>query len=118
MTLYGVFTNHNPLGIATRCLLLELLDVSVSDLLVRGSSQGHSMWLIQHCARDVLEALCFLHREGYVHADLKPRNILWSPDDESFKLIDFGLSFKEGHQVRRWMGAEPSFFAGGIEEPE
>lgn len=98
VTLYGVFTNHNPFGVSTHCLLLELLDVSVSDLLVRASNQGHSMWLIQHCARDVLEALSFLHREGYVHADLKPRNVLWSADDECFKLIDFGLSFKEGHQ--------------------
>lgn len=57
------------------------------------------MWLVQHCARDILEALAFLHKEGYVHADLKPRNILWSADDECFKLIDFGLSFKEGNQV-------------------
>ncbi|KAJ7986457.1 hypothetical protein DPEC_G00340090 [Dallia pectoralis] len=112
VTLYGVFTNHSPAGVATRCLLLELLDVSVSELLVRVNTQGqagvpqgggsqpqgHSMWLVQHCARDVLEALAFLHREGYVHADLKPRNVLWSADDECFKLIDFGLSFKEGNQ--------------------
>ncbi|XP_071375149.1 serine/threonine-protein kinase Kist [Centroberyx affinis] len=102
VTLYGVFTNHSCMGVSTRCLLLELLDVSVSELLVRGSAQagssGHSMWLVQHCARDVLEALAFLHREGYVHADLKPRNVLWSADDECFKLIDFGLSFKEGNQ--------------------
>uniref|UniRef100_A0A3P8ZEY2 U2AF homology motif (UHM) kinase 1 n=1 Tax=Esox lucius TaxID=8010 RepID=A0A3P8ZEY2_ESOLU len=96
VTLYGVFTNHSHAGVATRCLLLELLDVSVSELLVRVN--GHSMWLVQHCARDVLEALAFLHREGYVHADLKPRNVLWSADDECFKLIDFGLSFKEGNQ--------------------
>uniref|UniRef100_A0A8C7L0Y3 Serine/threonine-protein kinase Kist n=1 Tax=Oncorhynchus kisutch TaxID=8019 RepID=A0A8C7L0Y3_ONCKI len=98
VTLYGVFTNHSHVGVATRCLLLELLDVSVSELLVSTQGQGHSMWLVQHCARDILEALAFLHREGYVHADLKPRNVLWSADDECFKLIDFGLSFKEGNQ--------------------
>lgn len=62
------------------------------------------MWLVQHCARDILEALTFLHREGYVHADLKPRNILWSADDECFKLIDFGLSFKQGNQVGSYVG--------------
>uniref|UniRef100_A0A8C6WW01 U2AF homology motif (UHM) kinase 1 n=1 Tax=Neogobius melanostomus TaxID=47308 RepID=A0A8C6WW01_9GOBI len=105
VTLYGVFTNHSGVGVATRCLLLELLDISVSELLLRAGSshhhraqQGLSMWLVQLCARDMLEALSFLRREGYVHADLKPRNILWSADDQCFKLIDFGLSFKEGNQ--------------------
>lgn len=78
--------------------MLQTLKCTPSCFLSR-PQQGHSMWLIQHCARDILEALAFLHREGYVHADLKPRNILWSADDECFKLIDFGLSFKEGNQV-------------------
>lgn len=93
VTLYGVLT------VPARCLLLELLDVSVSELLLHSSLRGCSMWTIQHCARDVLEALAFLHHEGYVHADLKPRNILWSAESECFKLIDFGLSFREGNQV-------------------
>lgn len=100
VTLYGVFTIHFSPNVPSRCLLLELLDVSVSELLLYSSHQGCSMWMIQHCARDVLEALAFLHHEGYVHADLKPRNILWSAENECFKLIDFGLSFKEGNQVR------------------
>lgn len=99
VTLYGVFTNHYSANGPSRCLLLELLDISVSELLLHSSNQGCSMWMIQHCARDVLEALAFLHHKGYVHADLKPRNILWSAEEECFKLIDFGLSFKEGNQV-------------------
>ncbi|XP_021259997.1 serine/threonine-protein kinase Kist isoform X1 [Numida meleagris] len=99
VTLYGVFTNHYSANGPSRCLLLELLDISVSELLLHSSNQGCSMWMIQHCARDVLEALAFLHHKGYVHADLKPRNILWSAEEECFKLIDFGLSFKEGNQA-------------------
>lgn len=107
VTLYGVFTIHFSPNVPSRCLLLELLDVSVSELLLYSSQQGCSMWMIQHCARDVLEALAFLHREGYVHADLKPRNILWSAENECFKLIDFGLSFKEGNQVRNMFPPHP-----------
>uniref|UniRef100_A0A6I8N871 Serine/threonine-protein kinase Kist n=1 Tax=Ornithorhynchus anatinus TaxID=9258 RepID=A0A6I8N871_ORNAN len=98
VTLYGVFTIQTSPSVPSRCLLLELLDISVSELLLYSNHQGCSMWMIQHCARDVLEALTFLHRQGYVHADLKPRNILWSADGECFKLIDFGLSFREGNQ--------------------
>lgn len=83
-------------AIGCSCCIQERLNAVTSCV---RPQQGHSMWLVQHCARDILEALSFLHREGYVHADLKPRNILWSADDECFKLIDFGLSFKEGNQV-------------------
>lgn len=98
VTLYGVFTNCSSAKGPSYCLLLELLDVSVSELLVHSSQHGCSMWMTQHCARDMLEALAFLQHKGYVHADLKPRNILWSAEEECFKLIDFGLSFKEGNQ--------------------
>ncbi|XP_062919907.1 serine/threonine-protein kinase Kist [Mobula hypostoma] len=98
VTLYGRFSNLSYPNQRCNCILLELLDVSVSELLLHSINRGHSMWMIQHCARDVLNALAFIHHEGYVHADLKPCNILWSAEDECFKLIDFGLSFQEGNQ--------------------
>lgn len=106
VALYGVFTNHLSVNGPTRCLLLELLDISVSELLLYTSHQGCSMWTIQHCARDILDALSFIHREGYVHADLKPRNVLWSGEEECFKLIDFGLSFKDGNQDVKYIQTE------------
>ncbi|XP_043941819.1 serine/threonine-protein kinase Kist isoform X3 [Protopterus annectens] len=99
VTLLGVFANAGTGRRPTPCLLLELLDVSVSELLVWSRHRGHSMWMIQHCARDMLKALAFLHHKNFVHADLKPRNILWSAQEECFKLIDFGLSFNEGNQM-------------------
>lgn len=34
-----------------------------------------------------------MHELGIVHADLKPHNVMWSAQEEAFKLIDFGVSF-------------------------
>ena len=44
-------------------------------------------------ARDLLSSLASLHKDGIVHADLKPHNVLWCGQDKVFKTIDFGLSF-------------------------
>lgn len=51
----------------------------------------------------VAEGLSAMHRAGYVHADLKPGNILITPDHE-VKLIDFGQSSKLGEPKPRVQG--------------
>ena len=42
--------------------------------------------------RQGAEALAYVHQTGFIHRDICPRNFVISPDGESLKLIDFGLT--------------------------
>ena len=42
--------------------------------------------------RQVAEALDVVHKVGYIHRDVCPRNLLMTGDSETCKLTDFGLS--------------------------
>ncbi|KAI0212334.1 Serine/threonine-protein kinase Kist [Lamellibrachia satsuma] len=75
------------------CLIQELLDVDVRQILLKNQGDGLSVHLIQNLACDILSGLCCLHKAGFVHADIKPRNLLWSAQDGCMKIIDFSLTF-------------------------
>jgi len=57
----------------------------------------------------VAKGLQALHRHGYIHADIKPNNIILTPDD-GLKIIDFGQSCPLGHRKQRIQGT-PDFIA-------
>ncbi len=58
--------------------------------------------------RRIAEALHGLHDAGYVHADIKPNNIL--VDGDNVKIIDFGQSCPIGHKKDRIQGT-PDYIA-------
>jgi len=70
-----------------------LLECNIRSVIFKNERQGLSAWATQKFARDVLTALISLHEKDFVHADLKPANIMWSSYDGRFKLLDFGLTF-------------------------
>ncbi|XP_073038798.1 probable LRR receptor-like serine/threonine-protein kinase At4g37250 [Primulina eburnea] len=56
-----------------------------------GSSPSHLPWETRlKIAKGVARGLCYIHEKKHVHGNLKPSNILFSPDMEP-KIGDFGL---------------------------
>lgn len=50
--------------------------------------KGNKLKLI----RDMAESIDFVHKQGYIHRDICPRNFIVAPDGKSLTLIDFGLT--------------------------
>lgn len=58
------------------CLVFEPLGMSLYDLLKRNDHRGFDMDITRGFARQLLDALHFLHGHNIVHTDLKLENIL------------------------------------------
>ncbi|MBI3837175.1 MAG: serine/threonine protein kinase [Planctomycetia bacterium] len=72
-------------------LVMEFLEgPGLNSLIVGRNPQlaGVRVKLIRQAA----EALAAVHRAGYIHRDICPRNFVVSKDCQTLKLIDFGLS--------------------------
>lgn len=47
-------------------------------------------------AIDLLKQLMYIHEQGFIHADLKPQNILFDAKNNHIRIIDFGCAQKIG----------------------
>ena len=82
---HGVSTNNEQF------IVMEFLDgPGLNSLVVSRSSKldGRRMKLLRQAA----EGLAAVHRAGYIHRDICPRNFVVDKNWESLKLIDFGLT--------------------------
>jgi Tfp pilus assembly protein PilF len=79
-------------GAAGECLYYVMPFVSGESLRDRIARSGSlSLQDALHLLRDVARALAYAHREGIVHRDIKPGNILLNQDGDAL-VADFGIA--------------------------
>lgn len=77
-------------------IVTELLGMNLYDMAKLERQKGlryFSIGRVQSVAKQISEALSFVHAAGVVHCDLKPENVLFADYGSSqVKLVDFGSS--------------------------
>ena len=84
-------------------LSFERLSCTLHHILLKNSNKALPLFIIKECACHILSGLDFLTTHRVVHGDIKMSNIMWNADKGAFQLVDFGFSFHEGNQVRKFM---------------
>ena len=91
---YYALDNDPELGI---CLEMEWVDGDSLDQLLPECRRNAE--LRDKIARQILDAVRFMHLKQVIHRDLKPGNILVTRNGQNVKLIDFSLSDSDSHLV-------------------
>jgi serine/threonine-protein kinase len=88
----------------------RLVGTPVSKLIAAGRMDvAESLWV----ARQVAEALDAMHRQGWIHGDVKPQNILVGPEGHA-TLIDLGFARRVGETgsaADRWVAGTWNYIA-------
>jgi len=101
-----VIKQRNVIRVSEVLVLMELVDGVTLE-----KYQQHATDLLQICQifYQAAEGLRAMHQAGFVHADIKPNNIMLT-EKNGVKLIDFGQSCKSGTIKQRIQGT-PDYIA-------
>ena len=75
---------------------LEVIPSCTSNLDPR-YDQPQPIEVLNGWAKQIAKGFCFIHREGMMHRDLNPSNVLLSRDLLVAKISDFGLVKRKDH---------------------
>lgn len=91
---WGKTTSNKPY------ILMEYIEGTGLNTLIQEESEilkGNELSLI----RQMAEAIESVHKSGFIHRDICPRNFIVSPDGKKVTLIDFGLTIPDQPEFRQ-----------------
>jgi len=107
---------------------MEVMPGLTLDRLLPECPQGMAWQALQPIALQLLDALAYTHRQGVLHGDVKPANIMVG--EQGIRLFDFGLGHAEAQaraglpglsrsRLNAWTPAyaAPELMAGGLPSP-
>ena len=90
------------------CIVMEYVEGSTLKEWLQGETQRQTR---QRIAKELTEAIGYIHSKGIVHRDLKPENIIITHNGENVKLIDFGLADTDSHAVLKQPAGTPRYMS-------
>lgn len=90
------------------CIVMEYVDGVTLGAWLKGKPARKERLRI---ARQLAEAVEYVHSKGIVHRDLKPENIIVTHNGEQTKLIDFGLADTDSHAVLKQPAGTPHYIS-------
>ncbi|MEZ6138628.1 MAG: serine/threonine-protein kinase [Pirellulaceae bacterium] len=83
---YGLSVKNEPY------LIMEFVDGPGVNTLIQRKEQTRMEGKRLSMIKQMAEALHYVHRRGFIHRDICPRNFICTSDLQLVKLIDFGLT--------------------------
>lgn len=91
------------------CIVMEWIDgMNLSEWLADGKSTKRQRLNI---ARQLMDALAYIHSRQIVHRDLKPTNIMIAANGDVVKLIDFGLGDSDNYAIFKQPAGSEGYFS-------